>query len=165
MFSIIGKIFDWIFSFFGNIFSSFTLRDQNAFLQTKLAESQKELAPFKDKLAVCEEKLVISEATMAKLETKNAQLKTRIAEFEQQNEHSLNLAGDALQILRLLAENDSHLTIQELEMVLELPRIQVQHSVDNLVEHKFLQGYRTQTKAIRYSLSQTGRSFALKNSS
>lgn len=166
MFSIIGKIFDWIFSFFGNIFSSFTLRDQNAFLQTKLTESQKELAPFKDKLAVCEEKLSVSEARAAKLETKNIKLQTRIAEFEQKNNHSPDFTKDALQVLRLLAQHDSHLTIQELEMVLELPRIQVQHSVDNLLEHRFLQSFRPKTiGAIRYGLSQTGRSFALKNSS
>ncbi len=165
MFSIVSKILDWFLSFFGNIFSSFTLRDQNAFLQTKLTESQKELAPVKDKLATCEEKLSVSETAKAQLETENTQLKARLAEFEQKNEESSGFDADALQILRLLAENDGQLTIQELEIVLHIPRIQIQYSVDNLLEHRFLQSYRTQTKAMRYGLSQTGRSFALKNSS
>lgn len=164
MFSIISKIFDWVFSFFGNIFSSFTLRDQNAFLQTKLTETQKELAPFKDKLAVCEEKFAISETAKTQLETENAQLKARIAELEQKNKESPDFGTDALQILRLLAQNDSQLTVQELELVLKLPRIQVQHSVDILLEHRFLQSYRpSPIRAVQYGLSQTGRSFALKN--
>jgi len=151
MFSIIGKIFDWIFSFFGNIFSSFTLRDQNAFLQTKLTETQKELAPFKEK--------------SANLETENAQLKARLAQFEQKNEKSFDLDENAPQLLRLLAQNDSRLTIQEMEMVLELPRVEVQYSVDDLLKHRFLQGYRPNSirDAPRYGLSKEGRSFVIEN--
>ena len=156
MFSIIGKIFDWIFSFFGNIFSSFTLRDQNAFLQTKLLETQKELAPFKEKLAV-------SDITKAQLETENAQLKARLAQLEQKNEQSFDLDANAFQLLRLLAQNDSRLTIQAMETVLELPRVEVQYSVDGLLKHRFLQGYRPNSirDAPRYGLSKEGRSFII----
>lgn len=114
-----------------------------------MTETQKELAPSKERAA--------------ELETENIQLKARLAKFEQKNKESPDFDADALQILRLLAQNDSRLTIQELELVLDLPRTQIQHSVDNLLEHRYLQSYRTQTKAMRYGLSQTGRSFVLKN--
>ena len=149
MFSIIGKIFDWVFGFFGNIFSSFTLRDQNAFLQTKLTETQKELAPSKE--------------SATQLETENAQLKARLAQIEQKNEKSFDLNANSLQILRLLAQNDSRFTIQEMEVDLKFPRVEIQYTANQLLKHKYLMSYRPNSirDAPRYGLTDKGRSFVI----
>jgi len=152
----------WLIDLFKEIPTAGVSKERIEFLQTKLTDAEKENATLKEKVA--------------HLETESETFKTRLANLEQENyrlQEQIRVQSEvknfdeyALQIVRLLAQNDSHLTIKELEMVLKLPRIQVQYSVDNLLEHRFLQSYRPKTiGAVRYGLSQTGRSFALKNSS
>lgn len=158
MFSVFSKILDWIISLFGSIASFSTLRDQNAFLQTKLTETQKELAPFKSKQPE-------SDAVIAQLQTRNAELEQENERLKEQlriNDEGDNLDATAIKIIAILANHGSRFYLQNLKSELRLPEVKVKYSVEQLIEHKFIQTYRAgMTKPTAYGLTQKGRKLAL----
>ncbi len=148
-------------SFFGNIFSSFTLRDQNAFLQTKLTETQKELASLKEK--------------SSPFETENSQLKTRIAELEQENNRhnrqiaaqneSNNLTDEDMQILGAFAKENRKLALHEIESALQISSIQVKYSLERLENFDYVNklSHNYGFELTTYELTQKGRKFIIEN--
>ena len=143
----------WLTDIFKEIPTAGVAKERIEFLQTKLTDAEKENAA---------------------LQMENETLKTRLAELEQNNyrlqeqvrvqAEGDNLDENALQLIGILAKNGSVLSLQELEIVTQLPRTQVKYTLEHLVEHKYLQSFRGRpTRPATYGLAQRGRKFALEN--
>ena len=127
---------------------------------------------LKEKISLIELKFEECEKKSALLQTENEKLKVTLLEAQKENEilktqlridaESENLDENALQIIRLLSQKDGRQNLWELEEEIQLSKLQLQHSLDFLEQHSFLEsrfvGY---TKPTTYELTQKGRKYAL----
>lgn len=150
----------WIADLLKDIPLSVVLKEKISLLEMKFADLENENAILREKNAL--------------LTQENTILKTQLLEAQQQNEvaegklridaESENLDENAIQVIRLLSQKGGTRSFWELEEQLQMPKIQLQFSLDFLEQHNFLESrFVSYTKPTTYELTQKGRKFALDN--
>lgn len=129
---------------------------------------------LKEKISLIELKFNECEKKSALLDAENEKLKITLLEAQKENEIlktqlRINTEGDnldenALQVLKLLSQNDGELNLWELEENIQLSKIQLKTSLDFLEQHNFIESRLVSyAKPLNYKLTQKGRKFALDN--
>ena len=150
----------WLIDLFKEIPTAGVSKERIEFLQTKLTDAEKKNAD--------------SELKVDNLETKIDSLEIRIADLEQENNRLQeqirmqgeveNLDENALQLIRIFAQDGGTYAFQEIESSVNFTRTGLKYTLEYLVDHSFLQKYRKPPgRPDTFGLTQKGRKFALEN--